>query len=979
MSNTDYKLIAAFKLSSTLLSSLVAVAGAAFLVLWIIRFQPVAGWLPTPDFALVLLLLGICIRSTLVAHLPEKTRGWNRIAETVFYALPAGVLGLAIFALREIGIPRNVATNAFLMNSFLAANILILSAAVICLRFQRQDVFHAGQTLSIASLIASLFASIAAAFAGSVDHASVGFTLMPPPIALPLLALSLAALIAQPQRLLSGILISSGTGGKLTRRFLLFTTVSMIALSAAVLSGQQHGYYGLSLMLSIMAIACIAIFSAIFLYGGRILDHIEHIQMTARDALEQNIRQTRDVFRAVREAIVYADPQGQITAWNTQAQKMLGWNEDEIVNRNLMDTIVPGDDRPFFENMFSSQFAAADDAPATFAAAVETKLIHQDGHEIPVELSMSPIESNEARSICLVFRDISERIRLSNQLSLARDQAMESSRMKSEFVANMSHEIRTPLNAIVGMSDLLMGKQLAGTAQEFAVNIHDAAEVLLEIVNDILDYSKIEAGKMEMDQAELDVVSLVEVATDLVAGKGREKGLSLSSYVSSEIPRSLFGDPGRIRQVLLNLLTNAVKFTESGEVVVRAMPVEDSANSVTVEFSVTDTGVGISPEGLESIFEPFTQVDGSSSRRYGGTGLGLSICKRLVEMMHGTITVESAAGKGSRFSFTIPLGKPLRRPQIHPTKRVFEDVKLLIVDGPPTSSAILANYAASWGIKCDSVKTGEEALQMLRKAAAGKAPYDIAIVDFTLTHSDALALARSKQRYADLAHTKLVLTSNFDDARLAQDAMESGYAAVLTKPVKQSRLYECIVSLLLQQPEGVELTGEMPSSSAESAIVAAGAKATDVSKPVLLVEDNAVNQKVATAQLAQLGFTCHTAGNGEESLEALSKTDYALVLMDCQMPLMDGFEATKAIRKREMLTGKHIPIIAMTAHALAEDKYKCLSAGMDDYISKPVKINALKQMFDRHLRSADLRIIAPATTSDAVSESTAHPVTPSTP
>ncbi|HEY9789933.1 MAG TPA: response regulator, partial [Candidatus Obscuribacterales bacterium] len=454
-------------------------------------------------------------------------------------------------------------------------------------------------------------------------------------------------------------------------------------------------------------------------------------------------------------------------------------------------------------------------------------------------------------------------------------------------------------------------------------------------------------------------------------------------------PAVLRGDPGRIRQVLLNLLTNAIKFTESGEVVLSASLAEADDSYASVRFEVRDTGIGIPQSGTLQIFEPFIQADGSATRKHGGTGLGLSISKRLVELMGGQIGVESVEGEGSTFWFVMPLEKPAKRATITPTRKVFQNVKLLIVDGPNESAKIVHKYVSSWGIRCDIAATGEDAVHMMRQEAAAGVPYDLAVIDFQLTYSDALALAQSISRYNDLSCTKLVLTSCFDDIRLAQDALHSGFSAVLVKPVRQMRLYDCLVNLLTQaepigEPDLTDESAELKGtptitngthshggggrqSAGTETVGTASLQPADLGTPgsssrhlnpqhkgmdtplILVVEDNPVNQKVVMLQLSELGYRAHAVANGRECLEALARTHYFLILMDCQMPEMDGFAATAAIRDKETLTGGHIPIVALTAHAMIEDKYKCLNAGMDDYISKPVKPKALKEILDRYM------------------------------
>ncbi len=693
---------------------------------------------------------------------------------------------------------------------------------------------------------------------------------------------------------------------------------------------------------AIVVVSCIAFSVGLLWFVAKRLDATDTAHVRTEAALQQLQDQTRFTFDTICEAFIAMDTSGVIIDWNKEAERIFGWPRVDAIGRSFAETVVPEKLRESYQQRLEA-LQTSGEIPF-LNKQLEVPVVHRDGQEFLVETSISPVRIGSSLRLYAFARDVSERNRLSKELADARDQAVEASRLKSEFLANMSHEIRTPLNAIIGMSDLILRRQLSDELRDYAVTIHDSGEVLLTIVNDILDYSKIEAGKLSLEMTDIDAVSLVEGTAELAAGRAREKGLSLSTFIAGDIPPVLRGDPGRIRQVLLNFITNSIKFTEAGEVIVRATLDGAENDNVVLRFSVTDTGIGIAEDVLFRMFEPFTQADGSVTRKYGGTGLGLSISKRLVEMMGGQIGAESDVGQGSRFWFSVPLERPPKRAQVSPSRLVFHDVRLLVVDGPPGASEIIEAYAASWGISCEKASNGEEALHVLRREAAANAAYDLGIVDFELTYSDALALAQSARRYADLANTKLILVSSFDDREMVAEALKAGYAAYLTKPVRQSRLYDCIVSVLTRESEK-EPAAEAPAQIRNEE----QSPPPDPDKLVLVVEDNAVNQKVALLQLAELGYVAHAVGNGFEALDALARTDYALLFMDCQMPEMDGFETTRRIRTNEARTGRHVPIIAMTAHAMSEDRYKCLSAGMDDYVSKPVTRRKLKEILTRHL------------------------------
>ncbi|MBX9770029.1 MAG: response regulator, partial [Candidatus Obscuribacterales bacterium] len=527
------------------------------------------------------------------------------------------------------------------------------------------------------------------------------------------------------------------------------------------------------------------------------------------------------------------------------------------------------------------------------------------------------------------------------ELAQARDQALAASRLKSEFLANMSHEIRTPLNAVIGMSDLLSRTKLSYEQLQYANIINNSGEALLELINDILDFSKIEAGKLGLELVDFDVLSLVEGTAEMLANKSREKNISLMTYVSPDIPPLVSGDQARTRQVLLNLLSNSVKFTEQGEVTIRATVNGFSDDDVVVCFAVSDTGIGIEEKELDQLFEPFTQANQAIARQYGGTGLGLSICKRLVELMGGQLELTSMPGKGSTFWFTIPL-QISQTACAKPENNQFglENTHLLIVEGLSGANEIVEAYAQSWGMRSSSAKNGSEALSALVSSPAAD-PYHIAIVDGSMGQELALQLSKSLRNIEALTDLKLVLMSASEDQMLGQKALEAGYSAYLQKPIKQSQLFDCIANVLMGLPGKEKTTKKTTAATAKDR--------SGSGKSILVVEDNAVNQKVVLLMLKELGYAAHAVGNGKEAVQAVSRTHYGLVLMDCQMPEMNGFEATNAIRKLDALTGRHTPIVALTAHAMSEDRDQCLSAGMDDYISKPVTSKKLGEILSRWL------------------------------
>lgn len=642
--------------------------------------------------------------------------------------------------------------------------------------------------------------------------------------------------------------------------------------------------------------------------------------ITERRRTEDEIRRQKRYFETLVEnspvAIVTLDHQHRITGCNPAFESLFGYSRSEIQHQNIDALIAPEEELEY--------------AKSLSAAVVSRGKVHligrrkrKDGSLVDVEIFGVPVVvDDQPIGVLGIYHDISD-------LLEARRQAEAAAQAKAEFLANMSHEIRTPLNAVIGMTSLLLDTSLDAEQKNFVETIRTSGDSLLTIINDILDFSKIEAGKMVMEKQPFYLSDCIESAMDLLASKASEKGLDLSYLIQENTPNRLVGDVTRLRQVLVNLLSNAVKFTENGGVFVTVEAEKlDQETAYRVHFSVRDTGIGIPPERLDRLFKPFSQVDASTSRKFGGTGLGLSISKRLVEMMGGEIWVESEVGKGSTFHFTIQAeASPATRllPHQMQTEELSER-SILIVDDNAMNRMIISRQTGRWKMKPYSVSSGQEALELIRKGEV----FDIALIDMQMPEMDGVRVAEEIRKLPAGQHLPMVLFTSlgYKPAAATQDL----FTTVLYKPLKPTQLYETLISVLNGKPR--------PQPKKHTAPVIDHTCAQKYPLHILLAEDNLVNQKVAIGILQRMGYHVDVAANGLEVLEALHRQHYDVVLLDVQMPEMDGEEAAQEICLRYPPEQRPV-LIAMTANALEGDRERYLSLGMDDYISKPIRVEEL--------------------------------------
>jgi PAS domain S-box-containing protein len=634
------------------------------------------------------------------------------------------------------------------------------------------------------------------------------------------------------------------------------------------------------------------------------------------------------LFDLSLDLVCVVDFDGRLQRLNPAWEAVLGHTRDGVLDTPLMD-FVHSDDWQ------ATELEVRHLLDGGSKACFENRMRCRDGSYRWVHWNAVPLPGQ--RLFFATGRDITERKRMTTELEQAKVAAEAASRAKSQFLANMSHEIRTPMNGILGMTELALDTDLTAEQREYLSMARSSAEALLHIINDILDFSKIEAGKLELEKIDFDLHSTVEEAVGLLAEKASVKGLELICHVEAQPPCWLRGDPGRLRQVLLNLAGNAIKFTERGEVVICARLEEQGPAGAVVRCEVRDTGAGIPAEVQPRLFGSFTQADTSTTRKFGGTGLGLAISKRLVGLMGGEIGLTSEPGRGSMFRFTVRLAKGEVAPPAPRRNDALPGLRALVVDDNATNRKVLSRKLAGWGLRVAEASGGVAALAALRSA---EEPFAVALLDFQMPEMDGLELARQIKADPALAGVKLIMLTSVGVRGQREQARAAGIEGYLVKPVRVSQLYDCLATVMAaSEPLPSAPSRPAADSGRRPPPVAHGPR-------VLLAEDNAVNQALAMRLLEKLGCRVDVVGNGREAVAAVARGEYALVFMDCQMPEMDGFEATASIRRGE--TGsRRVPIIALTASAMQGDREACLAAGMDDYLSKPLGLRDMERMLRR--------------------------------
>jgi two-component system sensor histidine kinase/response regulator len=963
---------------SSLAGPIAMFVGSFVLFGWVFGVRTLASVMPEyttmkPNTALCLVLAGLSVWLLRFRPNPGVEVSPSQLALGRICALVVFFLGL--LTLGEIFFNLNLGMDQMLLRDTLtdprlppgrmsipaAFGLLTIGSALFFLGRKSPRATLVAQILALIGLVDGVLALLGYVYGLHGLYAISHYTTMAVHTALVFIFLCLGILFARPDRGLTSVITSEFSGGQIARLILPLALALPLFIGWLRLKGEHAGLFGTELGFALFATGNIIIFTILVWISARSLN-----KRTAE--LIESAERYRFLADAMPQIVWTAKPDGTVEYNNKRWFDYTGVSIEQAEKSGWEKILHPDDFENVIERWRESlanasnyeveyRFKRASDGVYRWHIGRAFPLRNQDGeivqwvgtstdiddqkrahHELEKRVAERSLELAGAREkLQAVLDEATQQAMARQQELIIKAQAAE--RAQSDFLAMMSHEIRTPMNGVIGITGLLLDAGLNGEQRNLAETIRASGEALLTIINDILDFSKIEAGQFSFEELDFDLREVVEGALEMLASQAQAKGIELVGGVGPEVPTKVRGDRGRVRQILTNLISNAIKFTESGEVTIQVTAEAETETEVQARFEITDTGAGIPPETQARLFQPFIQADSSISRQFGGTGLGLAICKRLAESMHGSIGVQSTLGKGSTFWVVFRFS---RQTEPAPQRRSIDEfvhTRVLVVDDNETSRQFLHKQIIAWQLRNGCARTGEEALAMLRQSVAEKSPYSVAIIDMQMPGMNGLALARKIKTDPLTQPTRLIMLTPFGKPIATEELKTIQIAACCIKPVRQLALLDCLVQAL---------TG--PSQASESSVAEASLGSTDPSslrrERILLAEDNEVNQRVALGNLHKLGYKADVVANGIEVLNALQGERYEIILMDCQMPILDGYEATKEIRRLER-GGRRTWIIAMTASAMVGDREKCLSAGMDDYISKPLSRVELQAALER--------------------------------
>jgi len=771
---------------------------------------------------------------------------------------------------------------------------------------------------------------------------------------------------------------------RLRRRYSLFFMAGWTLLLAGSLAWNDRRPPSMDFAATIVVLCHAAVWGlgigGVLLAGRRFRRFERKIMLRKSAALQVSEQRFRSIFESFQDLYFRSNEKGIIEIISPSVKPLAGYEPDELIGKSVLETFVNPDDRDaLMTSLLESgkvenyELELKKKSGEITIVSLNAQLINDAGGGITaVEGVMRDITDlkHQARELQSLNQELERSIMRANAMAMEAEVA---NAAKSEFLANMSHEIRTPMNGVIGMTGLLLDTELTEEQRKFTTIVRSSAESLLALINDILDFSKIEAGKLELEKFNFDLRTIIEDIAEVLAVKAHEKDLELAALVDPAVPLLLRGDPGRLRQIIVNLAGNAIKFTDAGEVTLTATLDNEDDREALVRFTVRDTGIGIPEDRLQVLFSAFTQVDGSTTRKYGGTGLGLSISKQLAGMMGGSINVESRVGSGTTFWFTARLEKQTENQPAAAEPFEIQALRALVVDDHETNRLLVTTLLHTWGCRCEEAVDGPSALEQLQAGVATGDPFQIALIDMQMSGMDGEELGRRIKADARISATGMIMMTSLGQSGNTRRLKDIGFDGCLSKPLRQQHLRES-----LHRSLGVrrrEPRNPPPAPVAERADQPVIGESRRQHTRILIAEDNTTNQQVALAILNKLGYRADPVANGIEVLEALRRLPYDLVLMDCQMPEMDGYEATRHIRRdRSGKLNPDVPVIAMTAHAMKGDREKCLAAGMNDYLAKPVDPRLLAEALVHWLARAEKTAGNPFDDGDAPPESTENAV-----